>query len=85
MSNIEDRFSTSNVTLTQTAGAGFLLVAPGDAAAATASTLNWSSDDQTVANASLTALDDDRNVSAFVVGRVRHTSSSMSRLHALTR
>lgn len=57
-----------NVTLTDTTGAGFLLVAPGDATEVTSSTLNWSSTGQTVANASLTTLDDDRNVRAFVGG-----------------
>ena len=57
-----------NVSITETLGAGFVLVAPGTAAIATASTINWSTAGQTLANASLTTLDTDRNVRVFVGG-----------------
>ena len=57
-----------NVTITETVAAGFVQVAPGSATTITGSTINWSSDGQTVANGSFSTLDDDRNLRVFVGG-----------------
>jgi hypothetical protein len=54
-----------NVTVTQTTGPNFLSVVPGDAAAFTASTLNWSAAGQSVANGSIVKLDASRQVKVF--------------------
>lgn len=51
-----------NLTITQTTGAGFLQLAPGNASIVTASTINWASPDLSVANASFSTLDDARQV-----------------------
>ena len=55
-----------NVTITRTVGNGFLTVAPGDAAVAKASTINWTESGQTIANAGIVQIDGDGAVTVFV-------------------
>lgn len=57
-----------NVTVTRTIGSGFLTVSPGDATAAKASSINWTADGQTIANAGIVKLDGDGAVIVFVGG-----------------
>lgn len=57
-----------NVTITGTTGSGFLTVAPGDAAAAKASSINWTDAGQTIANAGIVKVDGDGAVTVFVGG-----------------
>ena len=57
-----------NLTITQTTGAGFLQLAPGNATVVTASTINWDSPDLSVANASFSTLDDSRQVKILAGG-----------------
>lgn len=57
-----------NVTITSTVGQGFLGVSPGNATAAAASTINWSTSEVTVANASLSTLDTSRQLRVFAGG-----------------
>jgi hypothetical protein len=54
---------TFNVTVAGTSGNNFVSIAPGDAAAVTASTINWSGPN--LANGSVSKLDDNRQVKAF--------------------
>ena len=51
-----------NLTITQTTGFGFLQLAPGDATQVTASTINWDTANQTLANGSFSTLDESRQV-----------------------
>ncbi len=57
-----------NLTITRTVGAGWLVVAPGGTATATASTINWSSAEATIANGSMSTLDDSRQVTVLAGG-----------------
>lgn len=57
-----------NVTVTRTIGSGFLTVAPGDAAVARASSINWTEVGQTIANAGIVKIDGDGAVTVFVGG-----------------
>lgn len=57
-----------NLTITETTGSGFVLIAPGNATEVTGSTMNWSAAGQTLANGSLTTVDATRTVRAFVGG-----------------
>lgn len=57
-----------NVTVTGTSGPGFLAVTPGDAAAFSASAINWGGNGVTVANAGIVKLDTNRNVKVFAGG-----------------
>jgi hypothetical protein len=56
---------TYNVSVTQTSGPGFVFVAPGDATAITASSINWSGPNTTLANAGLVKLDGSRQLRIF--------------------
>lgn len=58
-----------NVTITRTIGAGFLTVAPGDSTEAKASSINWTEDGQTIANAGIVKVDGDGAVNVFVGGQ----------------
>ena len=57
-----------NLTITRTVDAGFLVVAPGGTTTATASTINWSSAGATIANGSMSTLDDSRQVAVLAGG-----------------
>lgn len=57
---------TFNVTVTGTTGPNFLAVSPSSASTFTASTLNWTTADASVANASVCALGGDRELKVFV-------------------
>ncbi|MFW2333598.1 hypothetical protein [Ilumatobacter sp.] len=57
-----------NLAITQTTGAGFLQLAPGDATAVTASTINWDAGNVTLANGSFSTLDEDRQVKILCGG-----------------
>ncbi len=57
-----------NVTITGTVGAGVLAVAPGNQTVITASTINWSTIGQTVANASSSTLDTNRQLNVLSGG-----------------
>ena len=57
-----------NLTIANTVGAGYLFLAPGDASSITASSINWSSSGQSVANALIVPLDASRQLKAFVGG-----------------
>lgn len=57
-----------NVTVTRTTGSGFLTVAPGDADVAKASSINWTTAGQTIANAGIVKIDGDGAVNVFVGG-----------------
>ena len=57
-----------NLTVTETEGAGFLAVTPGDASEFKASTINWSGNDQNVANAGIVPIDGMRQLKAFCGG-----------------
>ena len=54
-----------NATVTQTTGPNFLSVVPGDATGFTASTMNWSAANQSVANGSIVKLDASRQIKVF--------------------
>lgn len=54
-----------NVTVTGTTASNFLSVVPGDAAAFTTSTINWSGANQSLANGSIVKLDASRQVKIF--------------------
>ena len=54
-----------NLTVTDTVGAGFLSVTPGDAATFKASTINWASSGLVLANAGLVKLDSSRQIKVF--------------------
>lgn len=56
---------TYNLTVVNTAGRGFLSVAEGDAASTQASTINWASDGQVIANAGTVKLDASRQIKVF--------------------
>ena len=56
---------TFNLTVVDTIGRGFLAVAEGDAAATSASTINWSATGQVVANGSTVKLNTDRQIKLF--------------------
>jgi hypothetical protein len=56
---------TFNLTVVDTIGRGFLAVAGGDAAAPSASTINWSATGQVVANGSTVKLNTDRQIKLF--------------------
>ncbi|MEQ1700509.1 MAG: hypothetical protein ABMA25_10375 [Ilumatobacteraceae bacterium] len=55
-----------NVTVANTTGPNFLSVAPGDAVALGASSLNWSTSGQAIANAAVSKLDSDRQLKIFM-------------------
>lgn len=57
-----------NVTVTDTGGAGFAVVNPGDNASVGASTINWSHGAQTLANGIIVGIDDARRVTVVVGG-----------------
>ena len=57
---------TFNVTVTGTTGPNFLAVSPSGASTFTASTLNWTTADASVANASVCLLGGDRELKVFV-------------------
>ena len=57
-----------NLTITSTTGAGFLVVAPGGTTAVTASTINWASAGATIANGSMSTLDDSRQLAVLAGG-----------------
>lgn len=59
-----------NLTVTQTSGQGFLSVEPGGTAEAGGSAINWSPGPASLANASVTKLDTQRRISAFIGGGV---------------
>lgn len=54
-----------NLTVTDTSNSGFLSIAPGSITSATASIINWSSTDVTLANASVIGVDGSRLVRVF--------------------
>jgi hypothetical protein len=54
-----------NVTVTGTTGPNFLVVAPGNAASFTTSTINWTGAGQTVANGGIVRLAGNREVKLF--------------------
>ena len=51
-----------NITVTETVGPGFLLVAPASSTGETASTINWTDDGTTIANSSMVGLSGDRQI-----------------------
>lgn len=57
-----------NVTVTQTQARGYLFAGPGDAAAISSSTINWSQDGLSLANGSTVSLDSSRRVKVFAGG-----------------
>ncbi len=57
-----------NLTITDTTGAGYLFLAPGNATAVTASSINWTAPGTTVANALVVPLDTARQLKAFAGG-----------------
>jgi hypothetical protein len=57
-----------NITVTDTVGAGFAVVNPGDNASVGASTINWSHSAQTLANGIIVGIDDARRVTVVVGG-----------------
>ena len=57
-----------NLTITATAGQGFLAITPGDAATTDASIINWFASGYTAANASVVKLDSSRQVKVFAGG-----------------
>jgi hypothetical protein len=59
---------TFNLTLADTAGSGFLAVVPGDATGFSASTINWFTDGQILANASSVGIDSLRTIKVFSGG-----------------
>jgi hypothetical protein len=59
---------TYNVTLADTAGSGFLAVVPGDATSFTASTINWFTDGQILANGGTVGINSFRTVKVFSGG-----------------
>ena len=63
---------TYNVTVAQTVGVGYVYVAPGDATAITASTINWSSTGAVIANAGTVQLDGDRQLRVFCANNPAH-------------
>ncbi|MFM2072702.1 MAG: hypothetical protein RLZZ623_2966 [Actinomycetota bacterium] len=57
-----------NLTISDTAGAGYLSVTEGDAAGFTASSINWSGSGQLLANGLVVKLDGNRQVKVFAGG-----------------
>ncbi len=57
-----------NLTITKTVGSGFLSVAPGDATALAASSINWFTSGMTLANGLVVKLDTNRQVKVFCGG-----------------
>jgi len=57
-----------NITVTRTAGTGYLSVNPGNASAASSSSINWFGDNQDIANGLIVGLDDHRQVRIFAGG-----------------
>lgn len=57
-----------NITVTGTTGSGYLTVAPGSATSVSASSVNWSSSGQTLANGLIVGLDGSRRVRVFSGG-----------------
>ncbi|MGZ4673019.1 MAG: hypothetical protein ACXV8K_10205, partial [Ilumatobacteraceae bacterium] len=57
-----------NLTITKTVGSGFLAVAPGDATALGASSINWFTSGMTLANGLVVKLDSNRQVKVFCGG-----------------
>lgn len=57
-----------NITITETAGAGFLAVAPGNAASSPSSSINWTAAGQTIANGLIVKIHSDRTVKVFAGG-----------------
>ncbi len=57
-----------NLTITATTGSGFLAVAPGTASTVTASSINWSSTGQDLANGLIVGVDTSRQVRVFSGG-----------------
>jgi len=60
-----------NLTVTETEGAGFLAITPGTSTAFKASTINWSTGGQIVANAGMVPVDGLRSLKAFCGGSGR--------------
>lgn len=56
-----------NLTVVDTTGSGYLQVAPGDAAAITSSSINWTATGQIIANGLMVKLDASRQVKAFAM------------------
>jgi len=54
-----------NLTISQTVGSGYLSVAPGTATTVTASSINWSTANQDIANGLIVAIDETRRVKIF--------------------
>lgn len=67
------RAVTYNVTATGTLAAGFLAVAPGDAATSTTAAVNWSTSGQTIGNAGVVKLDASRQIKVFCGGATAST------------
>ena len=57
-----------NLTVTGTVGSGFLTIAPGTASTVTASSINWSTAGENLANGLIVAVDGSRQVRAFAGG-----------------
>ena len=57
-----------NLTIARTVGNGYLSIAPGDAPRAKASSINWTGDAQTMANAGIVKIDGSGNVKVFCDG-----------------
>jgi hypothetical protein len=57
-----------NLTITDTVGTGFLTIAPGTASTVTASSINWSTTGESLANGLIVAVDGSRQVRAFAGG-----------------
>lgn len=54
-----------NLTVDQTVGPGYLQVTPGDETAVTASTINWTQSDTSLANSSMVGISADRRVRVY--------------------
>jgi hypothetical protein len=61
-----------NLTITGTVGAGYLSVNPGDAAAITASSINWGTSGLSLANGLVVKLDANRQILVFCQGGTTH-------------
>jgi hypothetical protein len=57
---------TFNLTITGTTGPNYASVTPGNASAFTASTINWSTADASVANGGVCKLDGSRQLKVFI-------------------
>lgn len=58
-----------NVTVVETTKDGFLAIGPGTATTFSASTINWSADDQIIANGGIVGLSSQRQLKVFCGGR----------------